>query len=105
MMAKMVCVSFYFGEVDRRAFREKFGLGVEEAYPRQVAFACARGLMELGERALSMTDLGARHFNGLCALFHAPSVQRYLLDRDPDTAGDLQRNRAMAEKVAARGLR
>lgn len=105
MMAKMVCVSFYFGEVDRRAFQEKFGMGVEEAYPRQVAFACARGLMELGERSLAMTDLGARHFNGLCALFHAPSVQRYLLDRDPDTARDLQRNRAMAEKVAARGLR
>ena len=102
VMAKMICVSFYFGEIDRRAFRQKFGLAIEEAYPEEVAFALKRGLMTCTDRALSMTDEGARSFNGLCALFHAPSVKHYLIQRDPATAEDMQRSRRVALSVAQR---
>lgn len=102
MMAKMVCVSFYFGEIDRAAFRAKFSQPLEELYPDELAFVLKEGLMRLTPRALTMTEKGARHFNGVCALFHAPSVQAYLLERDPETADDLVRNRKLAEKVAAR---
>lgn len=102
MMAKMICVSFYFGEVDRRAFYQKFGVTLEEAYPQELDFALERGLMTLDDRALSMTELGARHFSGVVALFHAPSVQKYLLQRDPRTAQDLVRHRKSAQKVADR---
>jgi len=90
MMAKMMCVSFYFGEIERRAFEAKFGQPVEDAYPHEVEFARRLGLMTLTERALSMTHEGAKHFNGLCALFHAPSVQAYLVQRDPATADDMR---------------
>jgi len=102
MMAKMICVSFYFGEIDRRAFCEKFDLTIEQAYPAEVEFVLKRGLMEYTDRALSMTDDGAQHFNGVCALFHAPSVKEYLIHRDPDTAEDMQRNRKIAVSVARR---
>ncbi len=89
MMAKFVAVSFYFGEIDRAAFHAKFGLSVDEAFPREVEWLLARGLMENTEHTLRLTDEGARHFNGVIALFFAPSIQRYLLDRDPDVAKDM----------------
>ena len=100
MMAKMICVSFYFGEVDRAAFARKFGAQIEDVYPHEVKFALRRGLMRFTERALSLTEAGAEHFPGVVALFHAPSVQDYLSARDPDTATDMHRNRQFAEAVA-----
>jgi len=102
MMAKMACVSFYFGEIDRAAFQAKFGAPLEELYADELDFVLSEGLMRLTPRTLTMTEKGGRHFNGVCALFHAPSVQAYLLERDPDTADDFTRNRKQAEKVAAR---
>ena len=33
MMAKFIAVAFYFGELDRNAFRDKFGLELELAFP------------------------------------------------------------------------
>jgi len=100
MMAKMICVSLYFGEIDRLAFEQKFDLTLEQAYGPEIDFVIRRGLMEWKPRTLSMTELGEKHFAGLCALFHAPSVKAYLLERDPLKAQDFQRNRRAALKVA-----
>lgn len=102
MMAKMICVSLYFGEIDRAAFRAKFGQPLEQAFPDEIEFALERGLMELTPGKLSMTELGARHFNGVVALFHAPSVKEYLIGRDPDAAEDMHRHRKIALAVAGR---
>lgn len=95
MMAKMVCVSFYFGEVNRAAFQRKFGLALEQAYAPEIAFAVERGLMEWTSQSLRMTALGEDHFSGLCALFHAPSVKGYLLQYQ----GDMSRDRRLAWRV------
>jgi oxygen-independent coproporphyrinogen-3 oxidase len=103
MAAKMVAVSFYFGEIDRRAFAAKFGCTIEEAFPDEVAFALERGLMHDTGRALSLTPEGAERFNGVIALFFAPSVQAYLLGRDPDRASDMHRARRQALVVAGEG--
>jgi len=95
MMAKFVAVSFYFGEIDRRAFAAKFGQTLEQAFPDEVTFVKTQGLMhetrgQYGtSEALSLTPTGARHFAGVIAVFFAPSVQRYLVDRDPGTATDM----------------
>ncbi len=99
MMAKFVAVAFYFGEIDRRAFRAKFDADVDADVDvddaAEAAFVKARGLMhETGGQsgswsALSLTPEGAKHFAGVIALFFAPSVQRYLVNRDPDHATDM----------------
>ena len=98
MMAKMVAVSFYFGEVNLSAFEQKFGVTLEQAYPAAVEYAINKGLMEYAtsgngsERpnhspdALRLTQHGAKHFNGTIALFFAPSVQNYLLTRNQSGA-------------------
>jgi coproporphyrinogen III oxidase-like Fe-S oxidoreductase len=100
MMAKMICVSLYFGEIDSAAFLQKFGLTIEDAYPQEVRFLLDNGYMEWTDRALSMTELGSVHFSGVVAQFHAPSVKQYLMDRDPKQTDDLHRNRQFAEAVA-----
>lgn len=105
VMAKFVAVSFYFGEIDRAAFAAKFGVTVEAAFPCEVAFAVGSGLMEDTGRALSLTPEGARCFNGVIALFFAPSVQTYLLERDPDRAEDMDLHRRRALAVGERGAR
>ena len=107
MMAKFAAVAFYFGEIDRPAFRAKFGIDVDDAFAAEVAFVKARGLMhETGGQsgtssALSLTPEGAKHFAGVIALFFAPSVQRYLVDRDPDRATDMDVARGRALKLVS----
>jgi coproporphyrinogen III oxidase-like Fe-S oxidoreductase len=100
MMAKMAAVSFYFGEIDRAAFANKFGVTLEEAFPAELRFVAERGLMHDSGRALSLTEAGARHFHGVIALFFAPSVQAYLIARDPERAEDMDRHRRLALRVA-----
>ena len=100
MMAKMVAVSFYFGGIDRAAFAAKFGIALEDAFSAEVDFVLRRGLMNYTDKTLSLTKEGARHFNGVIALFFAPSVQAYLIGRDPERAEDLDRNRRIARVVA-----
>jgi oxygen-independent coproporphyrinogen-3 oxidase len=45
-MAKMISVSFYFGEIHLGAFRQRFGLELEQCFPDEIAFVLERGLME-----------------------------------------------------------
>ncbi len=80
-MGKMVAISFYFGEVDRAAFAAKFGISLEQAYPEAVDYALTNGLMTWTDRSLRLTGKGHDHFNGVIALFYAPSVQAVLIER------------------------
>ena len=87
-MAKMIAVSFYFGEIHRRHFAARFGVTLEEQYPHEVAFVLERGLMAYAGPYLRLTHKGVAHFNGVVALFYAGAVQDYLvhLDASWDTA-------------------
>ena len=122
MMAKMIAVSFYFGEINLQYFQHKFGIALENAYGPAVKYALDNQLMHYtksvngrhyhqsditafgqhSDRCLSLTEKGARHFAGTIALFFAPSVQSFLLNRDPDKAEDMHHNQLVAEKVFAR---
>ncbi len=123
MMAKMVAVSFYFGEINLQYFKLKFGISLNDAYGSAIEFALDNKLMEYTQskngqefndlknppmglhanESLSLTEKGAKHFNGTIALFFAPSVQSYLINRNPDQAKDMHRHRILAETVADGG--
>jgi oxygen-independent coproporphyrinogen-3 oxidase len=103
VMGKFCAVSFYFGEIDEGAFRRKFGVPLAEAFGREVAFALERGLMERASGKLRLTPAGADRVNGVIALFFAPSIQAWLIERDAAEAGDLERNRRRALAVAGEG--
>ncbi|HNU01444.1 MAG TPA: radical SAM protein [Acidobacteriota bacterium] len=78
-MAKMIAVSFYFGQIHREAFRHAFGRPLEACFPEAIAFVLARGLMEYHGPVLRLTPAGAAAFNGVIALFYSPRVQAHLL--------------------------
>jgi len=79
-MAKMVAVSFYFGEVHLEHFWVKFGARLEDHFAREVDFVLRRGLMEYVGSYLRLTPHGARHFNGVVALFYSGAVKEYLVN-------------------------
>ncbi|MFV8752314.1 coproporphyrinogen-III oxidase family protein [Nannocystaceae bacterium ST9] len=101
MIGKMCAVSFYFGEIRRAPFLAKFGEPIEQVFAAELEFLRSRGLMVLGDDALSLTAEGARFTNGIIPLFAAPSIQGYLIARDPKVADDMARNRKVALRVAA----
>jgi hypothetical protein len=78
-MAKMIAVSFYFGEIHLAHFACKFGVRLEEHFPREVDFVLRCGLMEAVGPYLRLTPKGANYFNGVVALFYAGAVKEYLV--------------------------
>ncbi len=80
-IAKMISVSFYFGEINRHYFANKFGVTLEEWFPNEVDFVLSEGYMEYRGDCLSLTSKGATVYNGVIALFYAPAVKKHLLER------------------------
>ncbi len=85
-MAKMISVSFYFGEIDLPAFQAKFGLPLAAAFPAETAFVLEQGLMEMipapsgAAHSLRLTARGVQQYNGVIALFYAGAVKQHLLE-------------------------
>lgn len=106
-MAKFISVSFYFGEINRTYFAQKFGSTLEAQFPAEVEFVLAEGLMEYRGDCLSLTPQGAKVSNGVIALFYAPAVKLHLLQRPVDLSeripAQLQRDlrRSFEIKLAA----
>lgn len=78
-MAKMISVSFYFGQIHLGVFRHRFGMELEEQFPDEVAFVLNQGFMEYHGSTLRLTTEGAKVFNGVIALFYSNRVKEYLL--------------------------
>jgi oxygen-independent coproporphyrinogen-3 oxidase len=78
-MAKMISVSFYFGQIHLGAFRYRFGMELEERFPDEIAFVLDRGLMEYQGQTFRLTTKGAKVFNGVIALFYSDRVKEHLL--------------------------
>jgi len=83
-MAKMIAISFYFGEIDRRAFVDKFGCTIAEAFPLEVEFLLKENLMtyqSADSETLRLTERGLDNYNGVIALFYTPAVKAYLFKK------------------------
>lgn len=80
-MAKMIAVSFYFGQINRTHFAQKFGVTLEAQFPAEIEFVLANGLMAYRGDCLSLTPAGEAARNGVIALFYAPAVKQHLLER------------------------
>jgi len=77
-MAKMLSVSFYFGEIDLQAFRIRFGVDLVDAFSDEVSFVLSTGLMEFTKAKLRLTEQGAKAFPGVVALFYSDAVKAHL---------------------------
>lgn len=79
-MAKMIAVSFYFGQIHREHFARCFGVRLQDHFADEVEFVLQRGLMEYVGPYLRLTPYGVRHFNGVVALFYSGAVKDYLVN-------------------------
>jgi len=78
-MAKMIAVSFYFGEINRSRVEEKFGMMLQDAFAVEISFLMERGLMEWTPESLRLTLDGVRQVNGVIALFFSGAVKAHLI--------------------------
>jgi oxygen-independent coproporphyrinogen-3 oxidase len=78
-MAKMISVSFYFGEIHLGAFRSRFGMELEQCFPDEISYVLEQGLMKYHGQTLRLTTEGAEVVNGVIALFYSDRVKEYLL--------------------------
>jgi oxygen-independent coproporphyrinogen-3 oxidase len=101
-MAKMIAVSFYFGEIHLEHFARKFGARLEEHFPREVDFVLRRGLMKIVGPYLRLTSKGAKYFNGVVALFYAGAVKEYLINLQAGREG-LRVGKSASLQVASVG--
>jgi len=83
-MAKMIAVSFYFGQIHREHFARKFGVRLADHFSQEVDFVLKHGLMTNTGPYLRLTHQGAAHFSGVVALFYAGAVKGYLLSLPAD---------------------
>ena len=72
----------------------------EQVFGPEISFVVERNLMAWRDDALALTPDGVHFYNGIIPLFAAPSIQRYLLDRDPHKTTDMARNRDVALRTA-----
>jgi oxygen-independent coproporphyrinogen-3 oxidase len=70
-IAKMVSVAFYFGFVDLESFQSRFGLSFLDYFKNEVDFVTQKGLMEIKENRIFLTQRGADYINGVIPLFYS----------------------------------
>ena len=103
-MAKMISVSFYFGQIQLESFRARFGVALQRCFAREVAFLLQRGLMEHRGSTLRLTPRGAENFNGVIALFYSDRVKQHLVELGARNAerggGSTERGAGSSERGA-----
>jgi len=92
-MAKMISVSFYFGQVDLEYFCQRFGVRFEDYFSREWGFCLGQGLMEQVGPTLRLTEKGVRQYSGVIALFYSGAVKDYLIHLE-STFGQVQKEAA-----------
>ncbi|WP_158261706.1 NUDIX domain-containing protein [Photobacterium aphoticum] len=70
-MAKFVSVAFYFGFIDLKCFRQRFGLDFLTYFQAEVQFLLEREYMTLVGERLMLTQYGANYINGIIPLFYS----------------------------------
>lgn len=82
-MAKMIAVSFYFGQIHLGAFEARFGAPLASRFGPEIAFLLERDLMIHDGQTLQLTEKGAKTINGIIALFYSDRVKAHLLEETP----------------------
>lgn len=78
-MAKMIAVSFYFGQISRDDFYYHFGEELEQRFPSELQFLQKNGLMYCNHEFWQLTKKGSNAINGVIALFYSDRVKSHLL--------------------------
>jgi len=81
IIAKTICVGFYFGRIDKIAFEKKFNISLEEKFPEEVKFLVNNRLMEHNKGLFLLTKKGKDKINGIIPLFYSEKSKQNLMER------------------------
>lgn len=78
-IAKMVSVAFYFAFLDLAKFKERFGIDFEEYFKEEIAFLKERGLIEMKDGQMIVTEKGVENVGGVIPMFYSKESQEELM--------------------------
>ena len=83
-MAKMISVAFYSGGIHLKSFQNTFWVSLYEAFPCEIEFVSKHWYMSYDPRywTMQLTDLGAKNYSWVIALFYNWEVKKHLLELD-----------------------
>lgn len=78
-IAKMVSVAFYFAFVDLEKFKARFGIDFEEYFRDEIAYLSERGLIEMKDGKMVVTEQGVENVGGVIPMFYSPESREELM--------------------------
>lgn len=78
-IAKMVSVAFYFAFVDLAKFKARFGVDFEEYFREEIAFLKERGLIEMQDGKMVVTEAGVEQVGGVIPMFYSNESREELM--------------------------
>ena len=78
-IAKMVSVAFYFAFVDLEKFKARFGIDFEEYFKDEIAYLKERGLIEMKDGKMVVTEKGVEQVGGVIPMFYSPESREELM--------------------------
>ncbi len=101
-MAKMISVAFYSGGIHLESFKNTFGISLAQAFPAELEFISKHGYMSYNSRygTMQLTELWARNYSWVIALFYNWEVKTHLLwlDKNAWMKGRWKRSRPRVQK-------
>lgn len=82
MMAKMICVSMYFGGIDTEAFRNRFSADFYSQFPDETIFLEEKGFMRREGNLFTMSSAGKDVLNGIIPLFYSKRSRENVLQKE-----------------------
>lgn len=78
-IAKMVSVAFYFAFLDLNEFKKRFNIDFKEYFKEEIAFLEERGLIEITEDKMIVTEKGVENVGGVIPMFYSEESREELM--------------------------
>lgn len=78
-IAKMISVAFYFAFVDLDKFKKRFNIDFVEYFQDEIIFLMEKGLIELEDGKMLVTEKGIENVGGVIPMFYTPESREELI--------------------------
>jgi oxygen-independent coproporphyrinogen-3 oxidase len=75
---------FYFGFIERDAFRSRFGKDLIEVFKEEIEYLKLWSLAVTDEQRLTVTRNGVTHLGGVIPMFYSDRSKQELMNMNPD---------------------
>lgn len=79
-ISKMISVAFYFAFLDLNNFKKKFNIDFLEYFKDEVEFLTERGLIEIKDNVMIITEKGVENVGGVIPMFYTKESREELMN-------------------------